>query len=108
LKAAELPAMTADGIAISQRVADNEHLRLGDPLDVTFTTTGTKRFTVQAIYGARELAGDFVLPIAAAPARLQLAAGLPDLPQARGRGERGGRPAGRRSRRCSTPTRPRS
>jgi putative ABC transport system permease protein len=57
---------TASGIAISQYVADAKHLHLGDPVDVTFTTTGTKRFTVQVVYGARALAGDYVLPMVAA------------------------------------------
>ena len=61
-----LSAMGPTGIAISQQVADAKHLALGQPLKVEFTTTGTKTFTVQAIYKARELAGDYVLPLAAA------------------------------------------
>jgi putative ABC transport system permease protein len=35
---------------------------------VTFPTTGRKTYTVQVIYGVRELAGDYVLPLAAARA----------------------------------------
>lgn len=60
--------MTPTGIAISQRAADTGHLQVGDRLPVTFTTTGRKVFTVQAVYSARELAGDYVLPLAAAAA----------------------------------------
>lgn len=66
LVAGDLGTMTPDGIAISQHVADDRHLNLGSPVAVTFTTTGTKTFTVQAIYTARALAGDYVLPVAAA------------------------------------------
>jgi putative ABC transport system permease protein len=66
LQQGDLATMTPTGIAISQDVADADQLRLGDPVPVTFTTTGTHPFTVQAIYGARALAGDYVLPLAAA------------------------------------------
>jgi putative ABC transport system permease protein len=62
----DLTGMGPSGIAISQQVADADHLRLGDQLPIAFTTTGTHDFTVQAIYGARTLAGDYVLPLAAA------------------------------------------
>jgi len=58
--------MSATGVAVSQQVADSRHLGIGDLLPVTFTTTGTHRFTVRVIYGARSLAGDYVLPLAAA------------------------------------------
>ena len=64
----DLAGMTANGIAISQRAADDRHLVVGRRVAVTFTTTGTKDFTVQAIYSARDLAGDYVLPLAAADA----------------------------------------
>jgi len=57
--------LTPTGIAVSQRYANDKHLRLGSRLPVQFTT-GTRNFTVQAIYTARDLAGDYVLPIAAA------------------------------------------
>jgi putative ABC transport system permease protein len=66
LKQGDVASMTATGIAISQQKADAKHLAIGQPLKVQFTTTGTKTFTVQAIYGARQLAGDYVLPLAAA------------------------------------------
>ena len=66
LKQGDVASMTATGIAISQQKADAKHLAIGQPLKVQFTTTGTKTFTVQTIYGARQLAGDYVLPLAAA------------------------------------------
>jgi putative ABC transport system permease protein len=53
-------------IAVSQQVADAKHLGLGDRVDVTFPTTGPSAFTVGAVYGARSLAGDYVLPLSAA------------------------------------------
>ena len=66
LRQGDLTEMGSTGIAISQHVADADHLGLGDRLPVAFTTSGTHDFTVQAIYGARSLAGDYVLPVAAA------------------------------------------
>jgi putative ABC transport system permease protein len=66
LRQGDLTTMGPSGIAISQQAADADHLQLGDRLPVAFTTTGTHEFTVQAIYGARTLAGDYVLPLAAA------------------------------------------
>jgi len=66
LRQGDLTTMRPSGIAISQQVADADGLRLGDRLPVGFTTTGTHAFTVQAIYGARSLAGDYVLPLTAA------------------------------------------
>jgi putative ABC transport system permease protein len=58
--------MDATGVAISQQVADSRSLNIGDRVPITFTTTGTHGFTVQVVYGARSLAGDYVLPLAAA------------------------------------------
>lgn len=85
-------SMTATGVAISQHVADSRHLALGDRVPVTFTTTGTQDFTVQVVYGARSLAGDYVLPLAAARRSFstkldfQVYAELaPDVAPARGR-----------------------
>ena len=62
----DLATMGPTGIAISQEVADSDHLRVGDRLPVTFPTTGRQPFVVRAVYGARQLAGDYVLPMAAA------------------------------------------
>jgi putative ABC transport system permease protein len=63
-----LASMTASGIAVSTQVANSQHLRIGSPVTVTFPTTGTKTFTVQAIYSVRAVAGDYVLPLAVAGA----------------------------------------
>jgi putative ABC transport system permease protein len=66
LRSGDVEAMTPTGIAVSTYVADSKHLGIGDPVHVQFTATGTRTFTVQAIYSAREVAGDYVLPLAAA------------------------------------------
>jgi putative ABC transport system permease protein len=58
--------MGDSGIAISQEVADSAHLSVGDPMPVAFATSGSKTYIVRVIYGARALAGDYVLPLAAA------------------------------------------
>lgn len=67
-------SMSADGIAISQHEADARHLRLGDPIRVVFTTGRVESFRVAVIYGARSVAGDYVLPLAAA--RTNFSSGL--------------------------------
>ena len=53
---------------MSTQVAGSQQLRIGSPVAVTFPATGTKTFTVQVIYSVRTLAGDYVLPLAAAEA----------------------------------------
>ena len=63
-----LAGMTSSGIAVSTQVATSQHLRIGSPVAMTFPSTGTKTFTVQVIYSVREVAGDYVLPLAAAEA----------------------------------------
>ena len=63
-----IASMTAGGIAVSTQVAADRHLGIGSPVQVTFPTTGRQTFRVQAVYTARELAGDYVLPLAAAEA----------------------------------------
>ncbi len=62
----DLARMTPTGIAVSKHVADAKGLHMGDRLPVVFARTGTRDFTVQAIYTARGVAGDYVLPIVAA------------------------------------------
>ena len=64
----DLSTMTASGIAVSTQVASSQHLRIGSPVVLTFPTTGRKTYTVQVIYGTRELAGDYILPLAAGEA----------------------------------------
>jgi putative ABC transport system permease protein len=63
-----LASMTASGIAVSSQVAGSRHLSIGSPVTVTFPATGRKTYTVQVIYSVRYLAGDYVLPLAAAEA----------------------------------------
>ena len=62
----QVASMTSSGIAVSTQVAASQKLRIGSPVKVTFAATGTRTFTVQAIYSIRELAGDYILPLAAA------------------------------------------
>jgi putative ABC transport system permease protein len=64
--AGDITSLSAQQIAVSTSTASSKHLALGQDVEVTFPTTGTKHFTVGAIYKARELAGDYVLPLAAA------------------------------------------
>jgi putative ABC transport system permease protein len=63
-----LAAMTPAGIAVSTQAASDHHLKLGSPVTVAYPTTGAKVYTVQAIYSVRDIAGDYVLPLAAAQA----------------------------------------
>jgi putative ABC transport system permease protein len=63
-----LASMTNAGIAVSTQVASAHKLRLGSPVTVTFAASGTRTYTVQAIYGMRAAAGssDYVVPMATA------------------------------------------
>jgi len=63
-----IASMTPSGIAVSTQVVADRHLAIGSPVQVAFPTTGRHRFTVQAVYTSRQLAGDYVLPLAAAEA----------------------------------------
>jgi len=63
-----LAGMTPTGIGVSTRAANDQHLRLGSPVTLVYPTTGTKTYVVQVIYSVREIAGDYVLPLAAAQA----------------------------------------
>jgi putative ABC transport system permease protein len=63
-----LAGMTASGIAVSSQIAASHQLRIGSPVSLTFPATGRKTYRVQVIYKVRELAGDYVLPLAAATA----------------------------------------
>jgi putative ABC transport system permease protein len=64
----QLTGLTPSGIAVSTQVANSQHLKIGSPVAVTFPTTGTKTYNVQVIYSVRALAGDYLLPLAAAQA----------------------------------------
>ncbi|MFF4503618.1 ABC transporter permease [Streptomyces sp. NPDC001401] len=61
-----------DGIAITRLEADKQHLTTGDKAQLTFTDGKKQTFTVRAVYGRSELAGDYVITRAAwAPHRTQ-------------------------------------
>jgi putative ABC transport system permease protein len=67
-----LRGLGSDGIALTRKEADRQHLRTGDTARLTFTDGTTQNFTVQALYGQSELAGDYVITRAAwAPHRTQ-------------------------------------
>ncbi|WP_405875755.1 ABC transporter permease [Streptomyces sp. NBC_00005] len=62
----------ADGIAITRTEADKQHLATGDKAQLAFTDGKKETFTVRAVYGQSELAGDYVITRTAwAPHRIQ-------------------------------------
>ncbi|WP_043677329.1 ABC transporter permease [Streptomyces xylophagus] len=61
-----------DGIAITRTEADRQHLTTGSTAQLAFTDGEKKTFTVRAVYGRSELAGDYVITRAAwSPHRTQ-------------------------------------
>ncbi|MET7830308.1 FtsX-like permease family protein [Streptomyces sp. NPDC005386] len=67
-----LSALGADGLAITRKEADRQHLVTGDTARLTFTDGRSQDFTVRAVYGQSELAGEYVITRAAwAPHRTQ-------------------------------------
>ncbi|WP_031483975.1 ABC transporter permease [Streptomyces bicolor] len=50
-----------DGIAITEKEAGKQNLTTGDRTRLTFTDGRTETFTVRAVYGQSELAGDYVI-----------------------------------------------
>ncbi|RPF31163.1 ABC transporter permease [Streptomyces sp. TLI_185] len=67
-----LRALGTDGIAITRAEADKQHLSTGSRAQLTFTDGKKQTFTVRAVYGQSELAGDYVITRAAwAPHRTQ-------------------------------------
>ncbi|MFH8659151.1 ABC transporter permease [Streptomyces afghaniensis] len=61
-----------DGIAVTEKEADRQHLTTGGKAQLTFTDGRKETFTVRAVYGQSELAGDYVITRAAwAPHRTQ-------------------------------------
>ncbi|MHB9755498.1 ABC transporter permease [Streptomyces sp. BYX5S] len=61
-----------NGIAITRAEADKQRLAVGDTTRLTFTDGTKEVFTVRAVYGRSELAGDYVISRAAwAPHRTQ-------------------------------------
>ncbi|WP_406327870.1 ABC transporter permease [Streptomyces sp. NBC_00203] len=62
----------ADGLALTRKEADKQHLTTGDTAQLAFTDGKKVNFTVRAVYGRSELAGDYVITRAAwAPHRTQ-------------------------------------
>ncbi|MDV9177977.1 ABC transporter permease [Streptomyces sp. W16] len=67
-----LSTLGTDGIAITRTEADRQHLTTGSRAQLTFTDGKKETFTVRAVYGQSELAGDYVITRAAwAPHRTQ-------------------------------------
>ncbi|MCX5418723.1 ABC transporter permease [Streptomyces sp. NBC_00078] len=67
-----LRALGTDGIAITRAEADKQHLTTGGKAQLAFTDGKKQTFTVRAVYGRSELAGDYVITRAAwAPHRTQ-------------------------------------
>ncbi|MFJ9243652.1 ABC transporter permease [Streptomyces sp. NPDC101776] len=61
-----------DGIAITRTEATRQHLTIGSKAQLAFTDGKKETFTVRAVYGRSELAGDYVITRAAwAPHRTQ-------------------------------------
>lgn len=56
-----MEGLGTDGIAITENEADKQHLATGDTARLTFTDGRTQTFTVRAVYGQSELAGDYVI-----------------------------------------------
>ncbi|MGW0998161.1 ABC transporter permease [Streptomyces sp. NPDC002523] len=54
-----------DGIALTRTEADRQGLHAGDTARLTFTDGKAENFTVRAVYGQSELAGDYVITRAA-------------------------------------------
>jgi putative ABC transport system permease protein len=61
----DLAALDAQAIAVSSDVADKNGWTIGTSVPVRFAATGDQTLTVKAIYGARELAGDYLIGFAA-------------------------------------------
>ncbi|MDQ1072856.1 ABC transporter permease [Streptomyces canus] len=67
-----LSDLGTDGVAITEKEAEKQGLTTGDKARLTFTDGVKDTFTVRAVYGQSELAGDYVITRAAwAPHRTQ-------------------------------------
>ena len=67
-----LRGLGTDGIAITRTEADKQDLTTGGTAQLAFTDGKKQTFTVRAVYGRSELAGDYVITRAAwAPHRTQ-------------------------------------
>ncbi|MEW2163645.1 FtsX-like permease family protein [Streptomyces sp. NPDC007084] len=67
-----LARLGTDGIAVTREEAGKQHLATGDTAQLAFTDGRKEKFTVRAVYGRSELAGDYLITRAAwAPHRTQ-------------------------------------
>lgn len=67
-----LADLGTDGLAVTEKEADKQGLKTGDKAQLTFTDGKRETFTVRAVYGQSELAGEYVITRAAwAPHRTQ-------------------------------------
>ncbi|MFJ5263391.1 ABC transporter permease [Streptomyces sp. NPDC088387] len=57
----DLNRLGADGIAITRSEAEKDGVDTGDTVRLTFTDGERRDFTVHAVYGRSELAGDYVI-----------------------------------------------
>lgn len=56
-----LASLRRQQIAVSERVAEQDHLTVGTRIPVRFARTGTQALNVAAVYEKADLAGDYVL-----------------------------------------------
>lgn len=61
----DLTALRDDGIAVSEKVADDNGWEIGSTIDVLFSDGSTEPFAVAAIYDRTTLVGDYVMSRAA-------------------------------------------
>jgi putative ABC transport system permease protein len=63
--AGSMAGLGTDGIALSQKAATADNLRLGSTVTVGFTDGATGRFTVDALYTDEQTLGDYLMSTAA-------------------------------------------
>ncbi len=62
VKKGSLAALGTDHLAVSKKAADDHHWTLGTPLPVRFGDGSSATLRLGAIYGAADIAGDYVMP----------------------------------------------
>jgi putative ABC transport system permease protein len=60
--AGSVQSLGAQQLAVSDRVADDEDWKRGSRVPVTFSDGTTTEFTVGAVYDARDIAGNYIVP----------------------------------------------
>jgi putative ABC transport system permease protein len=61
--AGDFATMDANGIAVSDKTADENGWHVGDTLPVLFANTGFVPLTIEAIYDGTQIIGDYVIPM---------------------------------------------